>query len=491
MLTSRELPSLDDGLMVALQAIEQGYLWLDEQLTVCGYNQAYRKLLGLDAAQEFIGRPYADILGFLLERGEFFDHGDHGHHGRHGHHRDFIEQRLGSMRRHETRRFERVRPDGTVLGVSAIPLQSGGYVYTYLDITRETRAREELQRNAKAVVVAMANFSEHRDADTGVHVLRVARLVGQTARELQRRGLFLDVIDEAYIDHVATASMLHDVGKIATPDRILLKAGPMTAAERTRINRHTTDGARMLKQAGLAMAASRYLDVGAQIALTHHEWFDGTGYPNGLAGSDIPLAGRICALADVYDALTSRRPYKAPWSTRRAVSEIRRQTGRQFDPLVAEAFLDVLLERKKVSLVRWSNSMSVGDLHIDEQHRILIDTINQLASAEVRNDRPLLAMIIDELVNYTVYHFEYEERVIEYAGYPDLERHRRAHRGFVKWVEELREEFTHHRRRQLDDRILGFLRDWLREHILGEDRRYRPYIAVPSAPTLARPSRGG
>ncbi|MFH1872959.1 MAG: bacteriohemerythrin [Pseudomonadota bacterium] len=471
---NQELPSLDDGLMVALQAIEQGYLWLDAQLTVCGYNPAYRKLLGLDAAQEFVGRPYADILGFLLERGEFVDHGDHGDPGDH---RDFIEESLGSMRRHETRRFERVRPDGTVLGVSAVPLRCGGYVYTYLDITRETRAREELQRNAKAMVVAMANFSEHRDTDTGIHVLRVARLVGQTARELQRRGLFLDVIDEAYIDQVSTASMLHDVGKIATPDRILLKAGPMTAAERASINQHATDGARMLKQAGLAMAASRYLDVGAEIALTHHEWFDGTGYPNGLAGSDIPLAGRICALADVYDALTSRRPYKAPWSARRAVAEIRRQTGCQFDPVVAEAFLDVIQRREKVSLVRWSKSMSVGDLHIDEQHKILIDTINQLASADVSSDRPLLAMIIDELVNYTVYHFEYEERLIESAGFPDMEGHRRAHRGFVEWVEDLREEFTYHRRRRLDDRILGYLRDWLREHILGEDRRYRPYIA--------------
>ncbi|MDP1983469.1 MAG: bacteriohemerythrin [Sulfuritalea sp.] len=471
MLMSRELPSLDDGLMVALQAIEQGYLWLDDQFTVCGYNQAYRNLLGLDAKHEFIGRPYADILAFLLERGEFFDHGDHGVN------RGFIEERLDSMRRQETQRFERVRPDGTVLGVSAIPLRSGGYVYTYLDITRESRAREELQRNAKAMVVAMANFSEHRDADTGIHVLRVARLVGQTARELQRRGLFLDVIDEAYIDHVSTASMLHDVGKIATPDRILRKAGPMTAAERDCIKLHTTDGAQMLRQASLAMAASRYLEVGAEIALTHHEWFDGTGYPNGLAGSDIPLAGRICALADVYDALISRRPYKDTWSTRRAMTEIRKHAGRQFDPLVAEAFLDVIQERGKVSLVRWSDSMSVGDRHIDEQHKILIDTINQLASAEVRNDRPLLAMIIDELVNYTVYHFEYEERLIEAAGYPDLERHRHTHRGFVKWVGDLREEFTYHRRRRLDDRILGFLRDWLSEHILGEDQRYSPYIA--------------
>jgi hemerythrin-like metal-binding protein len=471
MLRSSERIDLDDGLKVALQAIEQGYLWLDAQLMVRGYNRAYQQLLGLDGEQDFIGRPYADVLAFLLQRGEFLDRDDSGDH------QGFIEDSLGSMRRQETRRFERVRPDGTILGVSAIPLQSGGYVYTYLDLTREARSREKLQRNAKAMVVAMANFSEHRDTDTGIHVLRVARLVGQTARVLQRRGLFLDVIDEAYIDHVSTASMLHDVGKIATPDRILLKAGPMTSAERARMKLHTTDGAKMLRQASLAMAASRYLEVGAEIALTHHEWFDGTGYPEGRAGSDIPLAGRICALADVYDALTSRRPYKAPWSTRRAMAEIRKYAGRQFDPVVVDAFLDVIRDRGKVSLVRWTNSMSVGDQHIDEQHKILIDTINQLASAEVRNDRPLLAMIIDELVNYTVYHFEYEERLIESVAYPDLERHRRAHLGFVKWVGDLREEFTYHRRRRLDDRILGFLRDWLREHILGEDQRYSPYIA--------------
>lgn len=463
-------PATDDGLAVALQVIEQGYVWLDDTLTVRGCNQAYRKLLGLEGETRFIGQSYAEVLKHLLERGEFFDSGDHA---------SFIDDRLRSLQRRETRRFERVRPNGTVLSISSVPLPSGGYVFTYLDITRESRALEDVRRNAKATVVAMANFSEHRDTDTGVHVLRVARLVGQTARRLHHRGLFPSIIDEAYIEHVSTASILHDVGKIATPDRILLKSGPLTEEERSSIKLHATVGAQMLKQANLMMANSPYLNIGAEISLTHHEWFDGSGYPNGLAGDDIPLSGRICALADVFDALTSRRPYKAPWTTARAVAQIRQQAGSQFDPSVAEAFIEMIEEREKVLLVQWSESMSVGNLHIDEQHKILIDTINQLASAETQNDRPVVAMIIDELVSYAAFHFNYEEQLIEAAAYPDLERHRRMHHGFVKWVKDLREEFSYHRRNLLGARIVGFLRDWLRDHILGEDRRYVPYIGGP------------
>jgi len=462
-----EDPMTDDGLVMALQAIDQGYLWLDDELVVRGYNQAYQKLLGLDGVPRFVGRPYGDILKLLLERGEFFDSGSHA---------DFIAKRLERMRRRETQRFERVRPNGMVLSISSVPMPSGGFVYTYLDITRESRALEAVRLNAKATVVAMANFSEHRDTDTCVHVLRVARLVGQTARQLHRLGQFSDLVDEEFIDHVSTASMLHDVGKIATPDRILLKAGPLTADERATVKLHAVTGAQMLKQAGLMMAGSRYLHIGSEIALTHHEWFDGSGYPHGLTGESIPLAGRICALADVFDALTSRRPYKNPWTLARAVGRIRRQAGTQFDPLVTEAFLEVIRQRESVSLVQWSDSMSVGNLYIDEQHTILIDTINQLASAESQNDRFVIAMIIDELISYAAFHFDYEEQLLEAAGYPELEDHRRVHQDFVKWVDNLREEFTYHRRTQFGAKILGFLRDWLREHILGDDRRYRPYI---------------
>jgi len=461
------LAAVDAGLAEAMEAMDQGFLWLDEKLVVRGHNQAYRRLLGLDGAQQFIGRPYAEVIRILLKRGEFFDAGNH---------EVFIAERLKPLEKGETRHFERVRPNGTVLRISAVPLQSGGYVYTFLDVTRETRSLEEVRRNGKSTVVAMANFAEHRDKDTGVHVLRVARLVGQTARELQRRGCFPDMLDETFIEHIATASILHDVGKITTPDRILLKAGPLTEEEREIIKLHTAVGTQLLKQANMMMGDSRYMQLGAEIAHTHHEWFDGSGYPNGLSGDAIPLAGRICAVADVFDALTSRRPYKEPWGAARAVELIRQQSGTQFDPMVVEAFVDVIRERETVSLVQWSDSMSVGNTHIDEQHMILIDTINQLASAEAQNDRNVVAMIIDELVGYAAFHFLFEEQLMESCGYAQLDSHRRIHQGFVHWVSNVREEFSYHRRTQLGERILGFLRDWLRDHILGEDQLYRPFL---------------
>lgn len=457
----------DELMAEAMQAIGQGNLWLDAQFCVRGHNRAYLKLLGVQGTGGFVGCHFAEVLRYFLEQGEFFEAGDHDF---------FIARRLERMAKREEWHSERVRPNGVVLSVSATPLDSGAYVYSYLDITSETRALEEVRRNAKATVVAIANFSEHRDTDTGAHVLRVARLVGQTARQLHRRGMFVSIIDDAFIEHVSTASILHDVGKVVIPDRILFKPGPLTEDERQEMRRHTVAGAQMLNQASLLVQHGKYMNIGAEIALTHHEWYDGSGYPHGLAGEGIPVSGRICALADVFDALTSQRPYKDAWSTERAVAHIRNLAGTQFDPLVTKAFLDVIEERNEVMLVEWSASMSVGNVHIDDQHRMLIDTINQLASAEIQNDRTIMAMIIDELVNYTVFHFDYEEQLIEATDYPDLEKHRRIHKGFEKWVRTLRDEFTYHRRSQLGEHILGYLRDWLREHILGEDLRYLPYL---------------
>lgn len=449
----------------AIDVIDQGLLWLDEHFCVRGHNHAYRRLLEIADENLGIGKPYQEMLQFLLDRGEFFSDD----------HEKFLAERMASMRRHESLRIERVRPNGVALSVTAVPLPSGGYVYTYLDVTRERRAREFQRRNAKATVVAMANFAEHRDTDTGVHVLRVARLVGQTARKLMQHEKFASIIDEEFIEHAATASILHDVGKITTPDRILLKAGPLTDEERETIKRHAVVGALLLKQTKLTIGDSPYLAIGTDIALTHHEWFDGQGYPHGLAGDAIPLAGRICAVADVFDALTSRRPYKTPWETEKAVALIRTQSGSQFDPDVVAAFLEVIRERETVCLVRWTDDMSVGNLHIDEQHAILIDTINQLVSAESLHNHHAVAMIIDELVSYAAFHFEYEENLMARAHYPQLDEHRIIHQVFVKWITDFRDEYATFGKRPLGESVLDFLRDWLKHHILGEDQRYRPY----------------
>jgi len=134
---------------------------------------------------------------------------------------------------------------------------------------------------------------------------------------------------------IQRAARLHDVGKIAIPPAILLKPGPLTASEFERMKAHTTLGARLL--AGQRWPALRRAE---EVALTHHERWDGSGYM-GLAGPAIPIGGRIVSVADVYDALLAERPYKLAWTTSEAIAEIRRQSGRQFDPRVVEAFLRV------------------------------------------------------------------------------------------------------------------------------------------------------
>lgn len=447
--------------------LAHGLLWLDENLRVQGHNQIYRQLLEIESGcDSFIGQPYHEVLETLHQRGEFAsDDGER-----------IVREHLNALRDGKPLNLERIRPNGVALSVSSIPLPTGGYVYIFRDVSEARRLREALRRNAKASIIAMANLAEHRDADTGIHVLRVARLVSQTARKLMHRQKYAKQIDEAFIDLAATASILHDVGKITTPDNILLKNGPLTPVEREAIKQHTIVGAQLLQQAKLTMGENPYLDMGTEIARTHHEWFDGKGYPHALAGNDIPLAGRICAIADVFDALTSRRPYKAPWETQKAIALIHGQSGSQFDPDVVAAFLEVVHERENVCLVRWTDAMSVGHWRIDEQHRILIDAINHLASADSLHNHYAVSLIIDELLTYAAFHFDFEEKLLASANYPALDEHRRSHQYFVQWVEDFRNDYVTYGKQALGEPVLSFLTDWLGRHIMEEDQRYRPAI---------------
>ncbi|HEX6306731.1 MAG TPA: HD domain-containing phosphohydrolase [Longimicrobiales bacterium] len=180
----------------------------------------------------------------------------------------------------------------------------------------------------------LAETCVYRDRLSPGHTGRVGWLAAVIASELRLPGAVVDV--------VRRCAPLHDLGKIAIPDEILLKPGPLTHEERAVAERHTTIGA-------LILSGSRYplLRVAAEIALTHHERWDGTGYPRGLKGTDIPIAGRIVAVADVYDALTHERSYKPAWPVSRALGEILTKKGTHFDPLVVAALLRVLdaLER--------------------------------------------------------------------------------------------------------------------------------------------------
>ena len=204
----------------------------------------------------------------------------------------------------------------------------------------ETRVQERTQALVQAEIDAvecLALAAEFRDDATGWHTQRV----GHTAALLAcRLG-----IDEARVALIGRAAPLHDVGKIGIPDSILLKPGRLTREEFATMQRHTEIGARILAQ-----HHSPLLQVAAQIALTHHERWDGSGYPCGLQGLEIPVEGRLVAVADVFDALTHERPYKAAWSVPEAVAEIQRLGGQQFDPDITTAFLMLTEERSHLRM---------------------------------------------------------------------------------------------------------------------------------------------
>ena len=197
------------------------------------------------------------------------------------------------------------------------------------NLTLEDKVRErthELWEANLEVVYRLAKAAEYRDDQTGEHINRVAAFA-------HRIAIFLEV-PRADAELLRLAAPLHDVGKIALPDSILLKPGPLTVDERKTMQAHTEIGAKMLSQ-----GKSEILRLAEVIALTHHERWDGQGYPRGLAGEDIPLAGRILAVADVFDALTHERPYKKAWNHEQAIEEIERNQGSQFDPQVVAAMM--------------------------------------------------------------------------------------------------------------------------------------------------------
>ena len=194
----------------------------------------------------------------------------------------------------------------------------------------EVRLRTtELEAAQIEVVTRLAMAAEYRDDDTGSHTWRVGRVAALLAEDLG--------FNAGQVDLYRLAARMHDVGKIGTPDAILLKPGKLSAPEYHAMESHATIGARILSG-----GRSRLLQLAEEMALTHHERWDGRGYPRGLRGASIPMSGRIVAVADVYDALTSRRPYKRAWPPEDALDELQRQSGKHFDPRVVGSALRVL-----------------------------------------------------------------------------------------------------------------------------------------------------
>ena len=190
-----------------------------------------------------------------------------------------------------------------------------------------------------SIVVALGTLAEYRDSDTGKHLQRVTEFSLILAEDLRATEQFIGQIDEQFLKDLRRAVPLHDIGKVATPDSILMKAGSLTAEEMEIMRVHAERGAETIRSVLERAPEVRFLEIAVQIARFHHEWYDGTGYPEELTGDDIPLTARIAALADVYDALTTKRIYKDAMPHEASVAIIRQASGTQFDPAVVQAFL--------------------------------------------------------------------------------------------------------------------------------------------------------
>jgi response regulator RpfG family c-di-GMP phosphodiesterase len=209
------------------------------------------------------------------------------------------------------------------------------------------RRNLSLTRGRNAVVFGLAKLAESRDKDAAQHLERLRTYVTILATEMAKHH---PEIDHHYVANLSIASALHDIGKMGVPDTVILKLGRLTPAERRAMQMHTILGGECLASVQRLMPeADQFLELGREVALAHHEQWDGSGYPQGLQGKDIPLSARIVALADVYDAVTSHRAYRPAISHTEARDWIVSNYGSQFDPEVVEAFVAREADFAKIS----------------------------------------------------------------------------------------------------------------------------------------------
>ncbi|MCX7198123.1 MAG: two-component system response regulator [Proteobacteria bacterium] len=209
--------------------------------------------------------------------------------------------------------------------------------YLQQEVARRTAQISTMQDVA---VLAMSSMAETRDNETGNHILRTQRYVKRLALQLKDHPRFRAVLDADYIDLLYKSAPLHDIGKVGIPDRILLKPGPLTASEFEIMKIHTTIGYNSIARAEEMLGVQvDFLVIAKEITLSHQEKWDGSGYPEALAGDAIPMSARLMAVADVYDALISKRVYKAAMSHEQALSIMSKGRGTHFDPDMLDAFL--------------------------------------------------------------------------------------------------------------------------------------------------------
>lgn len=357
-------------------------------------------------------------------------------------------------------------------------------------LTNETLHIRELElEEARADALrSLGVASEYRDNETGWHIMRMTNFAQAIGKAMN--------LPEALRELLYVAAPMHDVGKIGIADAVLLKPGKLTPDEFTIMKTHTQIGVTILSGNDALIVAAR------EIAGSHHERWDGTGYPQGLSGEQIPILARVCAVADVFDALTSTRPYKAAWTVEDAHAWVLSESGKYFDPAVVNAFelampeilrirelyRDDIIDPKQVlslpplaprddAWVPWDESLSVGIDIIDEHHRYLFDLINDLFDvvAHKRGARQV-ARLIKSLDAYAKVHFRAEELMMTHYAYDGISRQLHQHHAFEAKIGEFYEEM-HANPLVAQFDVLTYLRDWLIHHIRVEDAQLRTLVS--------------
>lgn len=203
------------------------------------------------------------------------------------------------------------------------------------------RRAKELVRTRDAVIFGLAKLAESRDPDTGHHLERIALYSTRLAAALRRQSSYRKVITPRFVQMIGVSSALHDIGKVGIPDKVLFKPAGLSSSERQHMESHAELGGECIRQIEMRIGTSNFLSMACEIAYHHHERWDGSGYPAGLEGEAIPLTARIVAIADVYDALVSRRVYKDAFSHEECVNMIRGEAGKHFDPELVRVFLSI------------------------------------------------------------------------------------------------------------------------------------------------------
>ena len=223
----------------------------------------------------------------------------------------------------------------------------------------------DLLRTRDAVIFGLAKLAESRDSDTGNHLERIAIYSTRLASALRRNSPYRNQISAQFVQLIGISSSLHDIGKVGIADSILMKPGRFTETERMMMQLHVAIGGKCVQDIETRLGQSNFLQMARQIALCHHERWDGKGYPEGLAGDDIPLEARIVAVADVYDALSTKRVYKDAIPHAQCVEMIRSEAGEHFDPVVVAAFLEIEPDFAEVvkhcAAQREANAAAAGD----------------------------------------------------------------------------------------------------------------------------------